>query len=95
MPFKYSMRPYTKEEVDTLHPNQLGVYGIFRDEVAIYISSCDLRQRLLGHLNRDNHCISRNLPNQWTAELIQGDPTQRMQELIQEYRLVCNEEWLD
>ena len=51
MPFANEMRPYTRENILTLKPNQNGVYGIFRDTVAIYVGSGDLRERLLAHMN--------------------------------------------
>jgi len=90
MPFKHGMRPYTKEDVLKLNPNQNGVYGIFRNSAAIYVGSGDIRERVLAHLNGDNPCITRNTPNLWTAELVSGDPSKREAELIQEYRPECN-----
>lgn len=90
MPFKYDMRPYTKLNIGGLKPKQNGVYGIFRDEIAIYIGSGDIRERLLAHINGDNTCIMENTPNQWTAEVLSGDPTAREGELIREYDPICN-----
>jgi hypothetical protein len=90
VPFKHEMRPYTRESITRLNPNQNGVYGIFRNTLAVYIGSGDLRERLLAHLNGDNPCISRNNPNQWTGEVFSGDPTRREGELIREYDPICN-----
>lgn len=90
MPFEYEMRSYTRENILTLKPNQNGVYGIFNDNLAVYIGSGDMRERLLAHLDGDNRCIIRHSPNFWTAEVFSGDPTRREGELIREYRPVCN-----
>lgn len=90
MPFTTEMRPYTREDVLRLNPNQNGVYGIFRDSEAVYIGSGDIRERLLAHLDGDNPCITENNPNLWTAVVFSGDPTKREGELILEYQPVCN-----
>jgi hypothetical protein len=90
MPFSNRMRPYTKPEIEALDPNQNGVYGIFRGTTAVYIGSGDIRERMLAHINGDNPCITRNTPNQWTAEVYSDDPTRREGELIREYRPICN-----
>ena len=85
------MKPYTRQEIESLNPNQSGVYGIFRDSVAVYIGSGDIRARMLAHFNGDNACINSNTPNQWTAEVISGDPIPRERQLILEYQPVCNQ----
>lgn len=90
MPFTTEMRPYTKEDIEILNPNQNGVYGIFRNTTAIYIGSGDIRERMLAHINGDNPCISQNTPDQWTGELVSGDPTGREGELIRDYQPICN-----
>ncbi|MBA7665721.1 hypothetical protein ES703_73795 [subsurface metagenome] len=90
MPFTAKMRPYTKQDIESLNPNQNGVYGIFRSTIAVYIGSGDIKERMLAHINGDNSCITANTPNQWTAEIVSGDPTRRERELIQEYDPICN-----
>lgn len=90
MPFKFDMRPYTKERISSLNPNQNGVYGIFKDATAIYIGSGDIRERLLAHIGGDNPCITQKNPNLWTAEVSKGDPTGREGKLITEYQPTCN-----
>lgn len=90
IPFKYAMKPYTRERIEALNPNQDGVYGIFLSTDAVYIGSGDIRDRLLTHYNGDNPCITRNKPNQWTAEVMEGDPTAREGQLIREYDPICN-----
>ena len=92
MPFTTKMRPYTREEIERINPNQNGVYGIFRGDRAIYIGSGDIRDRMLKHIDDDNPCITQNTPNQWTASVISGDPTGREGELIQEYAPICNKQ---
>lgn len=90
MPFQYDMRSYTRESVISLNTNQSGVYGIFRGDVAVYIGSGDIRERLLAHLGGDKRCIVRENPNLWTAEVFRGDATGREGELIREYQPLCN-----
>lgn len=90
MPFTHAMRPYTRENIQTINPKQNGVYGIFRNTTAIYIGSGDIRERLLAHINGDNDCIIENAPNQWTGVIVSGDPTTREGELIREYDPICN-----
>ena len=90
MPFPHEKRPYTRENILSLNPNQNGIYGIFNGDVAVYIGSGDLRERLLAHLGGDNPCISRNNPNLWTGIVFSGDPTTREGKLIREYQPICN-----
>lgn len=90
MPFEHPMRPYTNADVRSINRNQNGVYGIFRDNTAVYIGSGDIRERMLAHLSSDNACIVRENPNQWTAETLSGDPTAKEGELIREYEPICN-----
>ncbi len=90
MPFKYDMRPYTREEISSINPDQNGLYGIFRDDKAVYIGSGDIRERMLAHIDGDNDCITKNTPNQWTGEVSKDDPTKSEGELIQEYNPICN-----
>ena len=92
MPFQNPMRPYTRADVQSLNPNQNGVYGIFKGTSTIYIgSSGDLRERLLAHLNGDNACITRNTPDQRTGTIVSGDPTTLEGQLIREYSPVCTQ----
>ena len=91
MPFTTNMRPYTRENIESINPNQNGVYGIFQGDSAIYIGSGDIRDRMLKHIDGDIPCINNNSPNQWTAIVISGDPTSREGELIREYQPVCNQ----
>jgi hypothetical protein len=86
------MRSYTRADIEGLNPNQNGVYGIFigKGKPAIYIGSGDIRERLLVHIGGDNPCITKRNPNLWTAEVIQGDPTDRERVLITEYQPLCN-----
>jgi len=90
MPFKYPMRQYTKEGILNLDPNQNGIYGIFRENIAIYVGSGDIRSRLLDHWNGDNPCITQHEPNLWAAEVTKGELTPREGELIREYEPICN-----
>lgn len=52
MPFPQQQdNPFTRERVESLSTNQLGVYGLYNDEKWIYIGSGDIRARLLAHLD--------------------------------------------
>ena len=86
------MRPYTKADIISVDPGQIGVYGLFKGTRAIYIGSGDIFARLIGHLTGDNTCISRHEPDSWTASVTgpDSDPTVREAELISEYTPACN-----
>ena len=90
MPFATKMRLYTRVSIESLNPDQNGVYGIFQNNKPVYIGSGDIRARMLKHINGDNPCITQNNPNQWTAFLVSGDPTTKEGDLIREYRPICN-----
>lgn len=92
MPFVQQLpRAFTVQDVQSLSPNQNGVYGLFRQGVWIYIGKGDIRQRLLDHLGGDNPRISHEWPTNWVGEVIVGDPTNREKQLIEELRPVCNQ----
>jgi hypothetical protein len=55
MPFvQQTPRIFNRENVEALNPNQLGVYGLFKQGKWIHVGKGDIRQRLLAHLNGDN-----------------------------------------
>lgn len=83
-------RVFTKNDVLSLNPNQVGVYGLFISGRWIYVGKGDIRDRLLAHLNGDNLCITRSQPTHWVGEVIKGDPSDREKELIFELNPVCN-----
>ena len=92
MPFTaQTPRPYNKADVESLTPNQNGVYGIFKGNICIYVGKGDIRQRLLAHLNNDNPCITKQQPTTWVGEKLNGDPSAREKELILELNPVCNQ----
>lgn len=73
MPFESpKIWSYDEDTVQTLSPNQRGVYGIFRSGRWIYVGSGDIRDRLLSHLRGDNHsdpCIAHEGPTHWIADV--------------------------
>lgn len=83
-------RPFTKQNVETLPPNQVGVYGIYNASQWIYIGQGNLRERLLAHLSGDNPCILRNSPTHWVAEAT-SDPAGREKVLLGEIATACNQ----
>ena len=94
MPFvQQTPRLYTRENIEAINPGQLGVYGLFKEGVWIYVGKGDIRKRLLDHLNGDNPCITRTQPTHWVDEVINSDPSLREKQLITELspRLICNE----
>ena len=90
MPFNHPMRPFTRADIISVDPGQIGVYGIFRGNSAIYIGSGDIFALLIGHITGDNTCITRHEPDGWTASITGTDPSEREAELIKEYSPACN-----
>ena len=90
MPLTTPMRPYTREGILPINPNQHGVYVIFRGDDAVYVGSGDIREQMLAHVEGDNPCIGRNAPDEWTAAVVPGDTTSLEEQLIREYRPTCN-----
>jgi hypothetical protein len=76
--------------IETLNPNQLGVYGLFKQGQWIYIGKGDIRQRLLDHLNGDNPCITRQAPTHFVAE-VTPSMDERERQLISEFQPTCNQ----
>jgi hypothetical protein len=93
MPFaQQTSRVYTKQNVEALHPDQFGVYGIFRQGCWIYVGKGDIRKRLLDHLNGDKPCILAAQPTHWVDEVC-TDPimSNREKQLILESQPLCNQ----
>lgn len=93
MPFIQQIpRTFTRQNVESLKPNQFGVYGIFRQGLWIYVGKGDLRTRLLGHLNGDNPSILAAQPTHWVGEIC-TDPSMSSKEkqLILDLQPLCNE----
>ena len=91
MPFAdQTPRPFTRQSVEALSPNQIGVYGLFRQGTWVYVGSGDVRSRLLDHLNGDNPCITSGRPTHWVDEVVGSDPVPREKALIAELNPACN-----
>ena len=90
MPFTTVPKPYTLREIESFDPNQIGVYGLYCGGLWIYVGRGNIRVRLLGHLNGDNHCITRSQPTHWVAE-VTTDMVARKKKLQRELRPVCSE----
>lgn len=84
-------RVFIKSNVESILPNQLGVYGIFGQNRWIYIGKGDIRTRLLAHLNGDNPAILAARPTHWVDEVC-VDPKMSIREkqLILELNPLCN-----
>jgi len=91
MPFpQQEPRLYTRADVEALSPGQLGVYGLYRAGLWVYVGNGDIRQRLLDHLNGDNPCISASGPTHWVSAVTSAyDQLER--QLILELSPVCNQ----
>ena len=90
MPFPaQDSKPYTKQRVGNLKPGQIGVYGLFRPDVWVYIGRGDIRERLLAHLGGDNPCITKEKPTQW-VDIVTSDDVRKEKELITEFQPICN-----
>jgi len=93
MPFtQQTSRVFIRQDVESLNPNQYGVYGIFNQSHWIYIGKGNIRARLLAHLNGDNPLILRAGPTHWIGEAC-GVPNMdlREQQLILECKPSCNQ----
>ena len=91
MPFTNDRQPYTRRSILAIRGDQIGVYGIFRGNMAVYIGSGDIRDRLLAHLDGDNPCITNWHPDLWAAKVItNSDLEARERAYIREYAPVCN-----
>ena len=92
MPFpKQESRPFTKEDIELLNPNQDGVYGIFSSDEWIYIGKGDIRTRMLAHVGGDNTCINSRNPTHWVGEKTDNMDA-REKELTIEYDPICNKQ---
>jgi hypothetical protein len=90
MPFvQQTPRLFTKQGIEALNMNQIGVYGIFKANSWIYVGKGDIRKRLLEHLNGDNPCITRNFPTHYVTE-VTSDSDNREKQLIVELKPACN-----
>lgn len=91
MPFpKQDPRPFTKAGIEILSPNQMGVYGIFRSDVWIYVGRGDIRSQLLAHWNGDNPRITRENPTHYVTVLT-NDHVRIEKSLILEFNPVANQ----
>ena len=91
MPFvQQTPRLFSRQNIETLNPGQVGVYGLFTQGSWVYVGKGDIRQRLLDHLNGDNPCITRQAPTHWVDEVTPRDPSVRERQLILEFQPACN-----
>lgn len=94
MPFQGEQRPYNRKDVMAFPGFRPGVYGIFKDGIALFVgNSGDIKARMLRHVNNDSPNITANEPNIWYAEIMAGAGQARIEErqkqLIAEYTPVC------
>lgn len=90
MPFlPQEPKPFTRDYITSLDPDQNGCYGLFRTGVWVYVGKGDIRQRLLDHLNGDNACINRERPTQFVA-MVTSNMDDNEKTLIRELDPICN-----
>ena len=91
MPFpQQDFRPFTKDGIEWLAPNQNGVYGIFRSDAWVYVGRGDLRTRLLAAFNGENPRITRERPTHYVTLLTNDDVAQE-KALILELNPIANQ----
>jgi hypothetical protein len=91
MPFpQQTPRAFTRENIESLKPDQDGCYGLYRQNNWIYVGKGDIRQRLLDHLNGDNSCINGSHPTHWVG-VVTSDMDAEEKRLIRELRPSCNQ----
>jgi hypothetical protein len=91
MPFpKQDPRPFTKEGIEWLGPNQNGVYGIFRSDAWVYVGRGDLRTRLLAAFNGENPRITRERPTSFVT-LVTTNDVEMEKALILELNPIANQ----
>jgi hypothetical protein len=92
VPFpQQNARPFSRDGIESLTPNQHGVYGILNNREWIYIGRGDIRERLLAHLmgtGGQPGILSRR-PTRYVTEVTAND-AEREKELIGELDPVCN-----
>ena len=83
-------RLFMRSAIEALNPDQIGVYGIYKQDQWIYVGRGDIRDRLLDHLNGGNSCITRNNPTHFLTE-VTANHVARERELILELNPVCSQ----
>ena len=90
MPFpQQTPRAFTRTNIESVNPGQIGVYGIFTLAGCVYIGRGDIRERLLAHLNGDNVLIAQQRPTHWLS-VVTANHVKREKELIVEFQPMCN-----
>ncbi len=85
-------RFFTKQDIESLNPNQYGVYGIFRQGQWVYVGKGDIRKRLQAHLTGDNPIILAWNPTHWVGEVcVDPQMSAREKQLIIELNPSCNQ----
>lgn len=83
-------RPFTREAVEALRPNQYGCYGILNRAGSVYIGKGNIRTRLLAHLRGDdNPLIAFFSPTHFVAAVTANADDMEWQ-LIQRFDPVAN-----
>lgn len=90
MPFApQDPKEYKRSGVMPLQDGEMGVYGLYKDDLCVYVGSGNIRGRLVGHLNRDNNCIGFQGPTKFVFE-ITNDYEARELDLRKELIPHCN-----
>lgn len=87
---KQPSKAFIRSTIEAITPGQMGCYGIYRQDVWIYVGKGDIRARLLDHLNGGNPCISRQSPTHF-VDVVTSDYDNEEKRLITECNPVCNQ----
>ena len=83
-------RPFTAEGIARVTAGQIGVYGIFRADVWVYVGKGDIKAELARYLNGENPRITAEHPTTWCA-IVTDDCDRLEKALILKYRPIANQ----
>jgi hypothetical protein len=81
---------FSRRNVETITPGQMGCYGLFKQGQWIYVGKGDIRSRLLDHLNGNNPCITRSGPTHFVT-VVSSNYDSMEKTLILELTPSCNQ----
>lgn len=86
---KQTPRAFTRADVLSVTPGQIGVYGLFKSGQWVYIGRGDIRAELLRYLNGENPNINLWGPTHW-VDVVTADDVETEKRLILKYQPIAN-----